>query len=396
MNRCTMNRIHGVLGVFTVLALSTMTIGCHQGEPASLAVPSVRLAPVREVQFDTGIRYSVSLLPCKQADLAFKSGGIVERIRQVRGPDGLPRPVTMGDTVPAGVELARVRTTEYRDRLNQARAQLAQARGQLESARASQRFGVEEFARAQSLYSSASMTKQDYDHAVQQRDAANAEVAEALAGVASAQAQIAAAGTALADTAIYAPFAGSIVERRIEVGDLAGSAAPAFLLADLSCVKADFTVPGDALAQARLGRVLYINLEQLRRQIPAIITAVSPVADPRSRVFTVELTARNPDRSLRPGMIGDLRLGPLSTTDHLVVPLSSLVQGQDGGFAVFVPRKDLSRQDGGLVRVYRAAVVIGASEGTDVQVLHGVSAGESVVTDGAQTLHDGDTVRVIE
>jgi len=98
-------------------------LGCKQGPPPAL-LPVVRLGKPATVSQDNGIRYSLSLFPFRQADLSFKSPGIVERILEVRGLDGRMREVTMGDAVSAGTELAHVRSSDYQQKSDQANASL--------------------------------------------------------------------------------------------------------------------------------------------------------------------------------------------------------------------------------------------------------------------------------
>src|SRR4030095_13539333 len=89
----------------------------------------VRAGVVEEIQPTAEERYSVSIEPFEKVDLAFKSGGIVERILQVRGADNRTRNVQAGDKVGRNAELAQVRSLDYRHSLEQTEAQHAQAQG---------------------------------------------------------------------------------------------------------------------------------------------------------------------------------------------------------------------------------------------------------------------------
>jgi RND family efflux transporter MFP subunit len=328
-------------------------------------------------------------LPNRQVDQAFKSAGIVAQIRTARGG----RALTMGDPVRAGDVLARVRAIEYQQRVDQAQAQLRDYVARRENARAALELAEKTFARASNLYRERSLTKQDYDRAQQQRDSAAAQAEQAEAGIASARTQLAEAQLAVSDTEIKAPFSGVIVARRIETGALAASSVPAFTIADIVLVKADFTIPDAALPQVSLGRKLTIRLTETGREIPARVTAMSASADPQSRVFTVELTAANPKGDLKPGMIGSVDLQPESQAPpHIEVPLTALAQSKTyQGFALFVVDRPA-----GAARVHERPVSIGATVGGNVQVLSGIDEGDRIVVVGAQNLHDNDAVRVLE
>ena len=367
--------------------------GCTKRTQPAAVVPTIQLGTAAITSDDPGTRYSLSLTPFRQADLAFKSSGIVDQIREVRGADGRMREITMGDPAPAGSQLGHVRLVDYQQKIDAAKGSLDQAIGSLASAKASQAFAIVNFERAANLYQEASMTKQNYDHAVQQRDAADAAVQQAEANIASAKADLAQTQLALHDATVLSPFDAVVVSRQVELGTLVAPSTAAFTVVDIHALKANFTVPDTALPEVEKGRKLSIQLPNSQQPVPAVITAVAPSADPQSRVFTVEVTIDNARRLFKPGMIGSLELrrsgGP---EQRLTVPLAALVRNTStGGYAVFVPSTE-----GNTMRVATRAITIGKTVGANVEVLSGLSANEKVVVVGAQTLHNNDVVRGLE
>src|ERR1700757_5309101 len=117
--------------------------GCSKEKPLEPAIQTVRAGVVEQIQPDASERYSASVEAFAKVDLAFKSGGIVEGILQVRGADGRVRNVEAGDKVAKGAALAQVRPLDYEHALEQAdprraeaEAKVAHAQAQLEQARA--------------------------------------------------------------------------------------------------------------------------------------------------------------------------------------------------------------------------------------------------------------------
>ena len=84
---------------------------------------------VQTIAVGNGAKYSASIVPYAQVDLAFQSGGYVESIRQVKSPSGGMRNIDQGDWVQKGTVLAVVRQQDYQDKLQQAQAQLSRAPG---------------------------------------------------------------------------------------------------------------------------------------------------------------------------------------------------------------------------------------------------------------------------
>lgn len=373
-----------------IWAVTLASGGCSRTPAPSTQV--VNSGTVQQYTPEVGQKFSTSITPFAQVDLSFKSGGLVESILQLKGADGRTRPVGVGDKVSAGTELARVRVTDYELRAQAAQAALDQAKAQLAAAQANQKDAKFNYDRATNLYQTASLTKPDYDRAVQQYTSAVASIQSAQAGIANAQSDLDAAKLALHDTAIRAPFPGWIVARYIELGMLAGNSTKAFTMADTRRVKATFAVPDYTLSDIRLGQRQDLRLDTVRETVHGTITAISQVADPSSRVFSVEITIANPNDTLRPGMIGSLTIGQgQAGLPCLVVPLSAITSSKNiaNGFAVF-----LLEENAGKTYARSHDVQVGRTYGNSIQVVSGLAEGQRIVVAGGPFLTDGQEVRV--
>ncbi len=370
------------------------TVACHQEKSPEAAIQTVRAGTVDRIQPDTPERYSATISPFTQVDLAFKSAGLIERILQVRGADGRMRNVEPGDQVAKGVELALVRTQDYEQRVQQYETQVAQAEAQLAQAQANFRQAEIDYQRDKNLYEAASLVKPDYDQAKARYDSTLASVNAAKAGIANAQSVVDQAKLSLSDTSLHAPFSGWITARNIEAGSLLGNATVGFSLMDTHLVKAVFAIPDTSLGTVRLGQKQTVLLDAVERQLHGTVTSIGAQSDPKSHVFSVEVTIENPKEDVRPGMIGTLTLGGdrPSAAPRLVVPLAAVVQAPDNpkGFAVF----RLAERDG---KTYAAAqgIQAGNTYGNSIEVTSGLTAGERIVTLGGSLLRDGQEVRVL-
>lgn len=377
-----------VAGMGVVLAVA----GCEKQRPGALP-QAVRAGVAQLVRPDTAEHYSASFLPESQVDLTFKSPGLVESLLQVRGADGRVRDVEPGDKVTSGTALAVVRNLDYSQRLDQARQQLRQAEAQLAAAQAVFQDAELDYTRAENLYKSASLTKPDYDQAQARSDSTRQQVDAAKAQVEAAKTSVAQAQLALSDATLRAPFTGWVVSRNVSVGTLAAGVQPAFTMVDLSSVKAMFAVPDTSLASIHPGQRMLVNLDALDRPVEGVVTALSPVADPKSRVFTVEITVPNRKEEIRPGMIGAIALGGVSDAKpRLMIPLSAVVSSQSGSgaFAVFLVEDS---QRASYARLH--PITVGETFGNSIEVTAGLNAGDRVITLGSELVRDGQLVRVL-
>jgi multidrug efflux system membrane fusion protein len=326
-------------------------------------------------------------------DLAFKSAGIVDQIHPVRGADGRIRPVQAGDQVAQGTELAVIRRLDYQQRVQQAQDQTGQAIAQLQQAEAGLRQAEQDYTRANNLYQTASLTKPEYDQAKARLDSATAQVAGARSALETARMSVSEANLVLSDTSLRAPFTGWIIARNVEKGSLAGNTTIGFSMVDISTVKAVFAVPDTSLHSIRPGQRLTVTLDALANPISGVVTSISPQADPKTHVFSVEVTIPNPRGSVRPGMIGSLTLAPIrEPPPRLVVPLSAVLRapGNPNGFALY----RLEERAG---KTYAVAenVTVGNPFGNAIEVTSGATMGERIVALGGELLRNGQEVRVL-
>ncbi len=362
----------------------TLLAACGGHETIERPPLPVRLQPAEASPMGAGVRYSANILANEEVSLAFKQAGYVREILRVRGVDGRPRNLHEGDRVAKNTVLARLRETENEETVRQARSQVVQAEAMLRRAR-------QDFERADALYAKQSLTQPDYDQAKEQLDVAQARLE-------GAQAQYQVAKTALDDCALKAPFDGVVTSADLEVGQLVSPQTAGFVLADMTSVKAGFGVSDVMLADLKLGGTLSVGTQS----IPGVefhgrISRIAPAADPKSRVFDIELTIPNPDGRLKPGMIAALQVGDGARAQAVAeavpaVRLSAVVRppGETEGYAVFV----VEETDGlPVARVRRVA--LGEALGNSIAVTSGLKIGERVIVTGATLVRDGEPVRIV-
>jgi RND family efflux transporter MFP subunit len=416
--------------IITAVALIALTIGCKTNGQEKTVKP----VKVKTVETHTGasvVRYSASIRPSSQVEIAFKVGGYVESIRSAEG-----RHIQAGDIVAKGAVLAQLRQSDYAAKVNEARSQQGEARStldtnnaqlkeaitaietsraQLKDSEASYERAKLDFERAQALFATQSITKPDFDAAKERLEvskakfeAAKAQLAVAEAKVNTARYQIGVAesrvktteatiytaGIPLGDAQLRAPLSAVVIERKIEVGQLVSTGTPAFVLADLSSVKAAFGVPDLALQNFKLGDTLTMTTDAVPgTEFTGHISRISAAADQNSRVFDVEVTIPNAEGLLKPGMVASMTVNEAGATKEFpVVPLTAVTRSKvdPNAYAVLV----VEEVNGKHVARLRT-VELGESYGNSVAVNSGVKPGEIVITTGVTQVADGEEVRVM-
>jgi RND family efflux transporter MFP subunit len=361
-----------------------LAAGCTNAQGVEAKAPRpVKAIEATVAPAPAGIRYSATIEAFQQVPLAFKTSGYVDDVVQRQGADGRMRAAQAGDRIGKGTVLARVHQSDYQERVNQGRAKLAEGDASLTKA-------ALDLERAKKLFAADSLIKPDLDSAQAAYDSASARVT-------AAKADIELALSALRDCSLIAPSAGVLLDRRIEVGTLVGAGSVAFVLGDVSSVKARFGIPDAMIQSVKLGEPIAVTVDALSgTAFTGKVTALAPAADPQSRVFDVEVTIPNADSRLRPGMIGSVALGAAvtATAQPLTIPLTAVVKfatsATGGGYGVMVV------EGHGDVQIARLrSVELGDVMGNGIAVLKGVNHGDRVIVTGASLLVDGDSVRVI-
>lgn len=369
--------------VALIAAAALFTTGCRATKPIEQPPQGVHAVVIQAAQNTTdGLRFSAVVTPYAQVPLAFRVPGYVTALKQVRGEGGI-RDINEGDSVTKGAVLARIRSAEYEDKVHQASSEV-------EAAKAAAVKAQFDWERAKRLYEAQSITKPEFEAAQAQYDSTQAQVR-------AAEAQTSEAKVSLGDTTLVAPFNGDIVKKSVELGAFVGPGVATFVLANTDEVKIVIGVPDTNVRSVKLGEPVDVAIDAFPgRTFHARISRISSAADTTTRNFDVEVAIPNRDHRLKVGMIGSLQLAQAQPeidkrVSSLQVPLSAIVQANNGKYGVFVISKSGEANTARL-----RTVEIGAVNGTDVAVLSGLNAGEQIITGGANLLKDGQRVEVVQ
>lgn len=200
-----------------------------------------------------------------------------------------------------------------------------------------------------------------------------------------------AAARGLRDAKIKAPFAGTIAELHVELGDFVRVGTPVATLVDLSRVRLRVGLTAAELGLVSVGDTLEVELADLGGlRVSAALHSISPLADPRTGTYAAELWLDNPEHKLRQGMIGRVELHGDEAREggRLTIPRAAVIR-RESGYAVWVV-EDVDGQ----ARARARALTLGRSGAERVAVLDGLAPGDRVVTEGMFALREGAAVEI--
>ncbi|MGO4212838.1 efflux RND transporter periplasmic adaptor subunit [Terriglobus sp. 2YAB30_2] len=394
------------IGVLSIASFAGLA-GCATKKQADPEPVPVQVETVTTQRVQPSWNYSGEIRPDIGVQLAFKEPGYIATLYRVKGADGRLRDLQAGDEIPAGAVLAQLRPSDYQASFTSAMGQqnameeaLEASQAELERIKATQAKADLDFDRAQALYAAKAMTRPDYDSAVEQHLASAASVEAATRQIEARRGQLhAALGQAssarinLADTKLIAPMPGVIVEKNIERGTLVSAGTNAFVLDDTRFVKVNFGVPDTMLAYLKPGAEVPVRLDALQGQtLMGRITEIAASANRESRVFNIEVTLPNRDRSLKVGMTASIRIDRGDPHTVPVVPMTALMTVQSGSnnYSLFTVT-----ERGGKQFAQLKSVRIGKTFGKSVVIDEGLTPGERIIVNRTNQLSDGSPIRVV-
>jgi membrane fusion protein (multidrug efflux system) len=260
---------------------------------------------------------------------------------------------------------------QFDDQLPQ--AQLAQSRAELSIAEANHK-------RNQELVAQNFISQRSLD--------------ESAAALEVSRAKLSLAQATLQRLQVLAPFDGIAGLKQINVGDYLKDGADMVNVEDIDAVLLDFRLPERFQTKIRAGQKAQLTVDALPgRPFSAIIQAVDPLIEPNGRSVGVRGCIDNRQQQLRPGMFARVNAVFGSRENALVIPEEAIIPQGGRTFVVKIVPGDKPE-----VKVSeRVAVKVGLRLPGKVEILEGLSAGDTVVTAGHQRLQkDGTAVRVVD
>ncbi len=359
-----MNKLTLVAFSFLVLA-SSVLFGCQHAEPESAQAAfeplQGHLAPVERIHEGKAIEVYGIVQPTRQS---FVSGRVVGPVVSVL--------VEAGDVVSKGQVLLNIQPELIE-------GQVAQAQGALAQAQAALSLAEKNYQRFKNLHEKQAASDLELDMARMQFEQASGAVEQARGAVGSAS-------SVAKDAVVRAPFAARVVDKLVEVGDLAAPGRPLVRLESLSGRKIWLTVRERDIRRLTKGQTLRVRFDAREDlgTVQGTVDEIVPAADPATHTFTVKVSLGK--SNLASGSSGRAEI-PGDLVERLVIPVSAL--HRRGGLELVIVR-----DDEGKART-RAVTSGQLLDGDRIEVLSGLDEGAKIVIDAPGPVADGTPVEVL-
>jgi RND family efflux transporter MFP subunit len=315
-----------------LLLAGAALLGCNAPEPlarspAGQAI-TVQLATAHEEPLEALYRTSGTVRGRTTAVITSKTLGYVRSVD-----------VRAGDRVRAGQVLAVLEANDSTASVRRARAGFeqsrdaqAEAQNALVAAEAALGIARSTHERIAALRASAVVPEQDLDEAearlrgaTAQAEMARARLRMSGSRISQAKAELGEAQAALDYSRILAPFAGQVIERRVEPGNLASPGQPLLVLEQEGRVLVETAVEESRTSSVSLGDAVSVEIEVLGKPVIGVVGEIVPTVDVASRAFLVKIDLPKELAGLRPGLFARVSFRTGKKT-ALVVPASAITR----------------------------------------------------------------------
>jgi len=417
-------------GAFSAALLAIALGACGKSQtvqagPAEAPKPVVvSTAPVAARQVQADFQETGTFMADESSDVAPPVAGQV-----------VSTPVNAGDRVRQGQVICELDHRDAQLKLDQAKAQLQQAtaslrqaqtrigwsagtfdatkvpevaaaRANYESAQAQAKMAAADSQRYANLVTSGDVSKSAFEKAHTQQETADAQanaarqqyeaaantarqsyeiISTSQASLDAVKSQLAQAEKALADTIIRAPFDGFVAARPVAVGEYVALTSKIATIVKTGTLKLNLQTPEQRAAQAHVGDTVVARVSAYpEREFQGKVSAVNPSVDANSRVFILEAKFNNADNALKPGMFATARILLPGGVEGLFVPKSAVLRDKTtDSHQVWAIQNGKAR-----LRI----VTVGDADATQVRILTGLHAGETIAVNNQAELFDGSAV----
>jgi RND family efflux transporter MFP subunit len=254
--------------------------------------------------------------------------------------------------------------------------------------------------RAEQLQSAGVETQEQLDNARTNADSLSAKIALAQSQVVSSETRIQEAQQAVDNCTIRAPYAGIVVSKDAQVGEMVSpvSAGGGFTrtgiatIVDMNSNEIEVDVNESYISRVQDGQPVTAILDAYPDwEIPSRVRTIIPSADRQKatvkvRISFVKLDPRIlPDMGIKVTFLGAEQKKPAGADVASILIPQSAVHEDNGKKIVFLVKDD---------KTERRAVTLGGSRGSDTEVIAGIGVGDTVVVKGPENLRDGQSVAI--
>lgn len=197
----------------------------------------------------------------------------------------------------------------------------------------------------------------------------------------------------ISKTTIKAPFSGTIDDVITEQGSVvAAGQTPILQIVNLNNMYIETDIPERYITNVVKGKNVQVEFPILGKTIESKIKQAGDVINPANRTFKIEIDVPNKDQTIKPNLVAKLKINDYTNEKAILIPQSIISENANGEQYVYVVETKNSKNEGVAKRII---IKTGKTQGDVIEVLEGIENGTEIIKEGARSVKDGQTVKVI-
>lgn len=199
----------------------------------------------------------------------------------------------------------------------------------------------------------------------------------------------------LSKSIIRAPFSGIIDNVILDQGTVVspGSGVAIFRIVNLSEMYIEVNVPESYLQGVTPGKDVKVYFPVLRDSVLTKVKQTGNFINPGNRSFRIEIPVPNDKGNIKPNLTARVSINDYINSEAILIPQSVISENSAGQQYIYTAVES-NQEDQAVAE--RRIISTGKTSGDRVEVLHGIEPGDLVINEGARSVREGQTVRIIQ
>ncbi len=198
----------------------------------------------------------------------------------------------------------------------------------------------------------------------------------------------------LSKASVRAPFSGVIDDVIKEPGTVlvGGPGSEIFRIVNLNNMYVEAEVPERYIASITKNKDVKVSFPVLGETIESSVKQVGSFINPNNRSFRIEVPVANKSGNVKPNLTAKLQINDYSQDEAILIPQSIISENANGEQFVYAIKGKNADNEAVAERVI---IKTGKTQGNYIEVLENLSVGTEIIDEGARSVNNGQTVKVI-
>ncbi|MFK8060687.1 MAG: efflux RND transporter periplasmic adaptor subunit [Polaribacter sp.] len=193
---------------------------------------------------------------------------------------------------------------------------------------------------------------------------------------------------------IRAPFSGTVDDIIKEPGTVIapGQGSEIFRIVNLNNMYVEAEVPERYIASITKNKEVKVELPVLGETVNSSIRQVGSFINPNNRSFKIEVPVANKSGNVKPNLTAKLQINDYTDAEAILIPQSIISENSNGEQFIYIIK---NKNDNNEATAEKVIIKTGKTQGNYIEVLENLPVGTEIIEEGARSVNNGQTVKVI-